>query len=102
MTFGLPTRLPDLVVHGELVLISVAIAADAISDLLGSSRISSTRRNVSIGGCFIIVFVSAFYFSDVSLGTKANPETVFHTSLWIFGITLVVSLISKALAGMGQ
>jgi hypothetical protein len=97
MTDGKAVSLPELLARGELLLIAVALAADAIGDLL-ASKSAGMLKTIAGGGCVITVGFSSFYFADVSTKTAANVTVVFWMSLVLFAVSMISSACCKWLA----
>jgi hypothetical protein len=95
---GKPAALQPVVAHGELLIISVALAADALGDLIASSKAWEVPKLVAGGVCAISIGLASLLFSEVYFDESVRPEIVLTTSLWIFGTTLIVSGCCKILA----
>ena len=93
-----PASIAILLAHGELLLISVALAADAVGDLIAGGTEKAVRKIISGGGCVITVIFASFYFADVSSRAQVNTGIVFEVSIAIFIFTLVASASCKYLA----
>ena len=66
---------------GELLLVSMAVAAGGLGQLLSSKRLNSGPRILSVGGCIILSPVCAFVFSlTTSLTRTSSPRTMPTTS----------------------
>lgn len=88
----------SIVAHGELMLVSVALAADAIGELIGRGAAKPLKKILAGGGCTITVISASFYFADVSSKPPVDLELVLRTSLGIFLLTVIASASCKALA----
>lgn len=95
---GHTATLPSILVHGELLLISVALAADAVGDLIGAPRNRPVLMIFAGAGCIITIMFASLYFADVSYKPQANADLVYRTSLAVFGLCLVASVSCKLLA----
>ncbi len=88
----------DLFAHGELLLISIAIAADAIGDMIYSKRFENVKEISFICICFIVILISTSWFGSSGIGGKA-PNTIGFgvISLVLFTTTVLVSGNCKAI-----
>ena len=88
--------------HGELLLVSAAIAAGGIGELFGSSANYRTRKITAGGGCVIVFFISSFWFADLSstaaMGITINTHVVSSGSLILFLLTVVSTASCVALS----
>lgn len=90
--------LAEALAHGELLLIAVAIASDAIGDLIGSGK-EKTGLKISCGaGCLLSVLCGSAYFGHVTSEPKVDANFVYWYSLWVFFGTLIASGSCKLLA----
>jgi hypothetical protein len=94
----LPGTLPGLVAHGELFIISAALAADALGDLIASGKEWAIFKVFAGGGCVLALGLASLMFADVSFNASSKPDVVYNASLWIFFTTLVSSGACKVLA----
>lgn len=82
----------QLLQNGELLIIAVAIGADAIGKLFGSG---SDRRLLKIaagGGCTLLIIFSSLLFSAIStssLGSGFDPARVASISSIMFFMTVI-------------
>jgi hypothetical protein len=91
-----PVAFFDLFAHGELLLISVAIAADAIGDMIYCKRFERARDVACICGCFLIVCFAISWFGSLGIGGKTSNISGFGiSSLGVFLATIVISGICK-------
>lgn len=82
----------DLFAHGELLLISIAIAAGAMGDMIYCRRFERVRDIGSICICFIIILFSISWFASLGIGGKATNTVGFGLiSLFLFIATIFVS-----------
>jgi hypothetical protein len=82
----------DLFAHGELLLISIAIAAGAMGDMIYSKRFERVRDIASICTCFIIILFSISWFASLGIGGKASNTVGFGIiSIVLFIATVFVS-----------
>lgn len=89
----------ELFAHGELLLISVGISADAIGDLISSGNIKSVTSIIVLCCCILILLFSASWFASLGIGgSAANKQGFGISSLILFFTTLILSGICKVLA----
>ena len=80
---------------GELSLVSSAIAADALADVIGAGKTLRTIK-LSLGGiCLLLLFMSAAWYATVRTFPGFDPDKVWKTCLILFGMTLVVAFPCK-------
>ena len=118
---GEPPHWIDLLAGGELLLISAALAADAIGSVFqGGERFRPLRITCGVG-CLLLLLVTSIYFGRIAFSMEKHrtsltaaieardpglalrrlhePEvdrsTVAHDSLWLFLFTGVCSLGAK-------
>jgi|SRR5579859_2811825 len=85
----------DLISHGELLLISMAIAADALGDMIYNKRFDSVTDTSLSCLCFTAILICVIWFG--LLGGKATNTTMFGiVSLFIFVGTISVGATCKA------
>jgi hypothetical protein len=114
---GRPPEWKDLLAGGELLLISAALAADAVSNaLVGGQRYRMLRYICGLS-CFFVVASTSAYFARISYSMQERRDLleaavraqnwqeamrnmssgmdrfiIARDSLWFFGITLVAAL----------
>lgn len=93
--------------HGELLLISVALAAAAIGDLLGNRNWTlSIPKLVASGFCMLMLLLSSFYYADISAcrmsGQLIEDGVIATVSVLSYAFTLVCSGCCVALAEVNQ
>jgi hypothetical protein len=114
---GAPPHWTELLAGGELLLISAAVAADAVSNALVGGQRYRIPRYICGSSCIFVVTATSFYFARISYSLQEHrqlleaavklqnwPEAVKNLSsgmdrfviardsLWFFGITLVAAL----------
>ncbi len=100
---------PDMnlvVSRGELLIVSAAIAAGAVGELIASGRALAIPKLISGGGCILILFLASLWFADISVaaisGQVIDARTVSVYSMYIFAFTVVSSGSSLVLAGISE
>jgi hypothetical protein len=97
-TDGAPPTITRLLSQGELLLVSSAIAAAAVGELIGRGRRRPILQLFAGGGCIATVLIASLYFAYVSTRTAARPTVVATTSVWLFVLTLIASASCVILA----
>jgi hypothetical protein len=97
------SELPALVLAGgELLLISTAVAADAIGDLVASGPENRTFKVLAVGGCTIsLLFAALWYAANSALrdtGQPINVNMVTKGSTIVFVFTVLAAGSCKWLA----
>jgi len=96
-----PPILLTVLGSGQLLLISTAIAADAIGDLVCASIESATLGIVAGGGCILALMCGALWYAANSamleLGKPGRASTVTKGSLIIFLFTIISAGACKML-----
>lgn len=98
LTINKLITLEALLARGELLLISVALAADAMGGLIASGKERPILKIMSGGGCLVSAFFASLYFAAVSSNTGVNASWVFWTSVIIFVLVLIAGASCKLLA----
>lgn len=91
---GKTPTLDQLLKNGELLIIAVAIGADAIGKLFGSGPNRKLLKITAGGGCTLLIIFSSLLFSAIStnaLGTSLDPARVATISSIMFFMTVVTS-----------
>lgn len=95
-----PVKVEDLFSRGELLLVSTALGAAAIGELLGIKDTHALYK-IIIGGCSFVVVLTQMawyaYASDASQGL--DGRSVAKLSVVFFVVTLVCSSACLLLAG---
>ena len=86
--------------RGELLLVSVAIAADAIGDLVGSGGSLLIFKLIACGGCVLALFIAAAWFSQSQFALNPNSIKISNASMCVFMLTIISGGACKALAEM--
>ena len=85
---GTPT-LVSILSKGDLLLISTALAAAAIGDLLPAAQAMPVRAMLAGGGCVVSVLFGSSYYAAIVTGSVARPDLVADYSVALFGMTLL-------------
>lgn len=89
---GKSPTLAQLLKNGELLIITVAIGADAIGKLFGSGSARKLLKIAAGGGTTLLVIFSSLLFSAIStssLGTAFDPSRVAMISTVMFSFTVI-------------
>jgi uncharacterized integral membrane protein len=90
---------PDLFSHGELLLICVAVTADAMGELIFKGRTTGTRYGSAVGLCIMLCLLSLGWFAALGVGGAASNAGGFAiASIIIFTVSLGVSANCKILS----
>ena len=87
--------------HGELLLISTAIAADAIGEMIPTGPSARKSKIISGGSCVFLLIVSALWYAVIQIH-GFNAGKISESSLFLFAATLIASLSCQALAESGE
>ena len=91
-----PIAFFNLFAHGELLLISVAIAADAVGDMIYGKKFERVRDVTCICICFLIIIFSVSWFGSLGIGGQtANISGFGLISLGLFVATIIISGMCK-------
>ena len=92
---GATPSLIDLNAHGELLLISAAIAAAAIGELVASGGRYQIAKIIAGGGCVLVLAVASLWFADISAPTSSGALVdyvrVSNASTVVFMFTVISS-----------
>jgi hypothetical protein len=87
--------------HGELLLVSIALSADAIGDLIFSTLHGTTRplgRVVLTGVCLLLFGLEILFFALVQNNSRYNIDKISEGSIFFFVFTLLAGAIAKLVA----
>ncbi len=88
--------------RGELLLISTAIAADAIGDLVASSQRNRSAKILAAGFCVLSLLFSALWYATnstiIDMGGSTNARIVAVGSVVVFVVTILAGGSCKWLA----
>jgi hypothetical protein len=87
--------------HGELLLVSTAIGAEAAGGLIASSSGPTVVKLLKIstaGGCIILALGSAWWYQKIQENLHHIPPRVVQGTGVLFLVTLCMSFVCKLLA----
>lgn len=91
-TSGRAADMAMLIAKGEILLISAAIAAGAIGELLNGGDGHRIAKYVAGGSCVILLFMTAGWFTHIhGLTSPANIDFITSNSIVLFIATMVTS-----------
>jgi len=91
-------RMADLWPHGELLVVSTALAADAMGGLIPTNPTASRAKIVSGGCCVLVLLISAIWYAMIQDRPGFKVDKISEGSIALFGFTVVVCACCKALA----
>jgi hypothetical protein len=94
--------LHTLTARGELLLISSAIAAAAVGELIPAGRSKATFKLCAGGTCILLVLVSSLVFAAIQARPDADPQAILSTSVGLCVGTLLASFSCVYLAHEGE
>ena len=91
---GRQIKLPDMLAHGELLIVSAGIAADATGQALLGNISKGLSRILSSASCVVILALSSYCFAFVSISPTVQIDTanVAELSVTIFFLTMLTSI----------
>jgi hypothetical protein len=98
---GQNPTLVQLLKNGELLLIAVAIGADAIGKLMASGSNLRLPKIAAGGLAILLVIFCSLLFASIatsSLGVSLDPVRVASLSALMFGLTVITSMSCTVLA----
>lgn len=97
---GSNINLSQLLGKGELLIVSVAIGADATGKLIGSSEKQKIFKIIAAGACILLVIISSLLFAVVSrsTGNPININRVSSSSCLMFLMIIVTGTSCTLLA----
>lgn len=88
----IPFNAEALFFRGELLIVSAAIAADAVGGLIGGGQKNRISRLIIGGMCVVLLCLSSLLFAAISIDETAfSPSRVTIISLVMFLSTVVAS-----------
>ncbi len=93
----LPDLIKEVLGEGELLLISTAIAGEAIGDLLAGNSRHRKLKLTSGAGCLLVIVSSVSWYGDIKSpgGTFVDPEKIVSGSAVLFFLTLITAASCK-------
>lgn len=95
---GEPVKLFNILSNGELLIISVGMAATAIGEALWRKSNNLVHNSLVlhiVGICFLLLIVSAFYYADVAAMNMAKniveEQVLVKNSLLLYLFTFISS-----------
>jgi hypothetical protein len=102
---GLRVNVGELLAKGDLLLVTAALAAGAIGDIMFSGSQKSLTPNLKIsktlvcGCCVLLLMLSSLIYAQISTsGTPLSHEMIVKFSSTLFGCTFFVGLCCGVLA----
>jgi hypothetical protein len=96
-TRGISVDLVNLVSRGELLLISTAICAAAVGELVPTGPALRISKIIVVGSTVIILIAASYYFADISAGYRLGEKMDFNVIRDISLIAFISSVVSGAL-----
>lgn len=94
--YGEVLTLPAILSNGELLLVTVALTAGGIGEVVSSGESLGATKLLAAGGCVIILVLSAAWFGQISASltnsVAYDRSIVASGSLTIFILAFVSSL----------
>lgn len=96
ITRGKSASLSAVTSHGELLIVSVALAAAAIGNIIGNKNMTlSIPKLLSAGFCMLMLLLSSFYYADISAcrisGQPIEDNVIACVSLISYIFTFICS-----------
>jgi hypothetical protein len=95
LSTGQAIELSKLWPHGELMLVATALAADALGDLIASSRPSSSFKIASGGGCAVVLLLTVAGYILAQVHPQYAIVRISKISIITFVGTIVTCLSCK-------
>ena len=92
-------ELSSLWPRGELLLVSTALAADAIGDLIPTGPSARSAKVATGGFCLLLILLTSLWYGLIQDHPGYNAGRVSEGSIVIFFVTVVVCLVCKLVAG---
>jgi hypothetical protein len=84
--------------HGELLLVSTALAANAVGDLIPTRSFATRTKIVAAGSCIVLLIVAALWYAMIQGHPEFKLEKISEGSITLFVFTLIASGSCKLLA----
>lgn len=96
LTRGQEIELIKILGHGQLFLISTAIAATGIGELVSEKPKGDIGKIISGFSSIVMILVSSIWFADVAsasiAGETIDTEAIKNGSLWVFLVAVITTL----------
>ena len=76
--------------HGELLLISTALASDAVGNLVPGRESARKARVAVVGSCVLILISTALWYGLIQGHPEYKADRISQGSIFIFLVTLIV------------
>jgi len=83
--------LEDVLSNGELLLISTAIAAAAIGEVIGTTPKRAVLKILATGVCTITAMLGSVFYTIIRTAAAPDPRPIMTVSLLVFGGTILAS-----------
>ena len=84
--------------HGELLLVSTALAADAVGSLIPTAPRWERSKIVSAGACIVLLIVTAFWYALIQNHPEFKIAKISKGTMELFVFTVIVCACCKYLA----
>jgi hypothetical protein len=100
---NIPWNLELIIGNGEVFIVTAALCAGGLGELIGSGGKLQTPKFLSGGACVIILLISTLSFSGVAEGATSDgvpydKAAVVTSSLWIYLSGIISTGVSIILA----
>lgn len=99
-----PIYLRALWPHGELLLVSTALAADAMGDVIANgfaaqvSQVQGVFRTITAGACLITILTTVWWYSLAQNSSSLSLEKMSKGSIYLFIFTILTCMTAKIMA----
>lgn len=96
-----PVKFVSMFAHGELLLVSTAIGAAAVGELLGVKSANSLGQIISGGVSLLLVVIQTLWYVSVSEPkSDFDADFVGRVSVILFIVTILASIACLLVAGV--
>lgn len=95
---GVPWDLELVIGNGEVFIMTAALCAGGLGELIESGENQRTWKILSGGACVLLLLVSASSFAGLAEGSSFDRAAVVVSSLWIYGAAVISTGMSVLLA----